>query len=161
MFLFWPFILITGVLFQNGSAPAFPDGIFTAKEKEKIEKNADDLEERMEAYRDASVRINKSIQKAFSGREYGQAALLLETWTTLLSESLKDIEANLDRDERKPKDLIKYEIQIRKAVKDIRDYKIRAPGDQQDDFDRCISLAESVRMRMVEILFNPGGDTGK
>jgi len=156
MSITWPFIwLITAILFENGSVPTFPEGIFTAKEKKKIEKNADDLEERLEAYRDASIRINEVLRKAVSKRDYEKVPDLLEKWMALLSGSMKDIESNLDPEKKRPRDLIKYEIQIRKSINDIRDYKVRAPGDQQDIFNSCIDRAEIVRIRMVEILFNP------
>ena len=156
MSIIWSFSFVLSILLQNGYAPHFPSGIFTEKESRKIEKKSDDIEGRIKVYREASERMLKSLRQAVSKKESQAVPGILSTWTTLLTESLKDIEINLERTEKKSKPLIKYEIQVRKAIKEVQDFKIRAPVDQQDIFNDCINMAASVRSRMVEILFNPG-----
>lgn len=155
MSVFWSFSLAFSILLPNGYVPDFPDETFTEKEARKIEKESDDIEERIKVYRKASERMIKNLRNAVSKKEFQTVPGKLSTWTALITESLKDIEANLDPEKKRPRPLTKYEIQVRKAIKDIRDFKIRAPVEQQDIFNRCISRAESVRARMVEILFNP------
>lgn len=155
MSIIWSFSLIFCILLQAGFVPEFPVGTFTAKEAKKLEKEKDDIEDRIDVYRKASERILKNLRNTVSKKKFEAVPESLSIWMTLITESLKDIEANLDRKKKKPKPLIKYEIQVRKAIKDIRDYKIRAPVDQQDIFNKCISRAENARARMVEILFNP------
>lgn len=155
MYAAGPLIIALFLILQTGPVPDFPAGTFTKKEAEKIAKESHDIEERIKVYQKASERILKTVGDAVSGKKFEAVGESLSLWTALLTESLKDIEANLGRRKKKSKPLIKYEIQVRKAIKDLRDYKIRAPGGQQDAFSRCISLADGVRSRMVDILFNP------
>jgi len=145
--------LILSFLLQTGNMPVFFEDLFTEKEKNKIEKNHDDLEERIEVYRDASIRMHKNIRRDITGNNYDIVPDRLQTWLSLLLESLKDIEANINPKKRKLKDLIKYEIQIRKSINDLRDYQLRAPVKQQDVFERCIEQADSIRSKIVDILF--------
>jgi len=147
------FSLLLIFFLQSGYTPSFPEGTFTGKEKKKIEKNQDNLEERTEVYRDACVRILKQLRKDIAQNDYPVIPDRLKTWTTLLSESLKDIEANMNPDKKKPKDLMKYEIEIRKAINDLKDYQLRAPAGQQDVFERCISEADTIHGKIVDILF--------
>jgi hypothetical protein len=145
--------LAMSLMFQAAPNPVFPENLFTEKEKRKLEKNQDDLEERIEVYRDASTRICKNIEKDVSAGNYGEIPARLKIWVVLLTESLKDIEANIDPKKRKLKDLIKYEIQIREAIHNIEDFKLRAPPGQQEVFESRIGEADTVRGKMVKILF--------
>ena len=151
---FWSFSIVLAIFLPQGYVPDFPAGTFTDKESQKIEKESDDIEERIKVYRKASERMLDNLDKTVSRREFQTAPDILSTWMLLITESLKDIEANLERKGKKSKPLIKYEIQVGKSIKNIQDYKIRAPVDQQDIFNRCIDQAESVRTKMLEILFN-------
>ena len=92
------------------------------------------------------------VQHAVSKNESEAVPGILKLWTSLLNESLEDIEASL-KEEKKPKRLKKYEIQLRKAIKDMEDYKISASVDLTDDFEAFLDRAETVRKRFVEILF--------
>jgi hypothetical protein len=157
----WLFGIVFGILLQAEFMPDFPSGTFTKKEAREIEKESDNIEKRIKVYQKASERMLKNLEKAVYGKEFQAVPEALSTWTTLITESLKDIQANLEPKKKRPKALVKYEIQVRKAIKDIRGLKIRAPVDQQDDFDTCISRAEDVRSSIVDILFNPEGDTDK
>lgn len=154
MVIFSSLSLALSMLLQTGYVADFPAGTFTEKEAGKIEKESDDIEGRIKVYQKASERMMKSVRKAISKREYQTVPDSLSTWTGLIAESVKDIDANLERKKKKSKPLIKYEIQVRKAIKDIREFKIRAPVGQQDVFDRCIDTTESARSTMVDILFN-------
>ena len=147
------FSLLMAIFLQSGNAPSFPEGTFTDKEQKKIEKNQDDLKERIEVYKDASVRMQKKLRKDIRAKNFSPVPDYLKTWTSLLSGSLKDIEANLNPDKKRPKALIKYEIEIRKAVNDLKDYQLRAPVEQQDAFDLCIAEADTIRGKIVDILF--------
>lgn len=145
--------LFVGLLLQAGGEPAFPDNLFTPKERQKLQKNPDDLEERIEVYRDASARIFKGIGKEISADNYGAVPAKLKIWIVLLSESLKDIKATVDPKKKRLKDLIKYEIQIREALHDLEDFKLRAPPGQQDLFESLIRQADDAHGEMVKILF--------
>jgi hypothetical protein len=138
---------------QAGYVPSFAEGIFTEKEKKKIEENADDLGERLEVYKDASARLHKKIRKSVADNDYGAVPGQLKIWTSLLSESLKDIETHINPKKKKLKELIKYEIQVRETINDLRDYKLRAPFAQQDIFEEYVDQADGIRSKMVDILF--------
>lgn len=155
MSIAWLSSLVLGIFLLAGIAPDFPAGIFTEKEAGKIKKESDDVEGRIKVYQKASERMLRDLRNAVSEKKFQTVPENLSTWKILITESLKDIEANLERKKKRPRSLIKFEIQVRKAIKDIQDFKIRAPVDQQDIFNSCIDSAESVRARMVEILFNP------
>jgi hypothetical protein len=138
---------------QTGFQPNFPEGLFTAKEQKKLDRNPDDLEDRIEVYKDACDRIYKNFSKDASKGNYETALDQLKTWTLLLSESVKDIEANINPQKRKLKDLTQYEIQIRKAISDLHDYWLQAPYEQQNTFEKYIESADKTRNRIVDILF--------
>ena len=155
MSIVWSCSLLLIILFQAGQAPSFPEGLFTDKEKKKIEKNTDDLDERIEAYKDASVRIQKSLLKSLSDKEHDIASKQLEAWVSLLSGSIEDIAKNTNLKKNRSKDLMRYEIQVRRAIDELRDYKLRVPYENQDLFERSIDRADAIRGRMVDILFRP------
>ena len=107
--------------------------IFTAKEIKKLEKERN-VNDRIKIYTNASKTIQKRLHKAVSRGQFQSVPGEMKLWTTLLSKSYEDIKANLNP-EKKSKNLIKFEIQVRKSLADIRDYQLKAPVDQQDAFD--------------------------
>jgi hypothetical protein len=125
--------------------------IFLPSEKAQI-KQADTVERRIKVYEAASKRIQQSLEAAIAKDNFHAVPDNLQLWTSLLAKSLEDIEANL-KAKKKPRALIRYEIQVRKSISRTESLKIRAPVDQQDIFDSCIAQAERVRKRFVEILF--------
>jgi hypothetical protein len=149
------FSLFLSILLQNGSVPVFPPDTFTEKETAKIEKKADNIDGRIDVYRSASERMQKELKKTLSKEGFQYIPDRIERWTLLVTESLKDIKANIDPGKKKSKSLIKYEIQVRKAIKDLKELQVRAPYSQQDMFDNCIERADVARGKMVDILFLP------
>ena len=99
------FSLVFVVLLQAGFIPDFPAGTFTEKEAGKIEKESDDIEERIKVYQKASERILKNLRSAVSRKQFQTVPDDILIWMTLITESLKDIEANLDRKKKRPKSL--------------------------------------------------------
>jgi hypothetical protein len=142
---------ILSMFLQSGSVPSFSPGILNSDEKSKIDK-ASRIERRIKIYETASNRIHRTIQESVSKEEFQAVPGNLKIWTSLLSESLKDIEINLDT-KKKSRALINYEIQLRKAITTTKGLKIRAPVDQQDIFDSHIAQAETIRKRFVQLLF--------
>ncbi len=154
--------LLSALLLQAAPAPPpFPEGMFTEKEREKIDKNADDLGKRIEVYRDASARMHKALGKSVSAGDFGPVPGQLEAWVRFLAESVKDIEANTDPEKKRLKALIRYEIDVRKAINDLRNYRVRAPAAQQDAFERCVGRADALRGTMVDLLFRPEDVVGR
>jgi len=154
MFMLWPLNFVLSMFIQGGSVSFFPPGILDSDEKSKIER-ANGIERRIKIYQTASVRIQRTIREAVSKEEFQTVPGNLKIWTSLLSESLKDIEAKLNAKKKKSRALINYEIQLRKAITATKGFKIRAPVDQQDIFDSNIAQAETIRKRFVQILFQP------
>ena len=155
MSILWPFILILSVFLQNGSMSDFPTGTFTEKETRKIEKESDDIDGRIDVYRNASIRMQKELKETVSKDGFQNVPGHIQLWTSLVTESLKDIEFNIDPKKKKSKALIKYEIHVRQTINDLRELQIRAPYEQQQIFDSCIERANAARGKMVDILFQP------
>jgi hypothetical protein len=147
----WLLGFLLSLLLQAGLIPPFPEGILSPAEKTQIERESN-IQRRIKIYETASARIQQALQSAISKKEFQTVPENLTLWTSLLTESLKDIEDNL-KSKKKSRALIKYEIQVRKSIAAIQAGKIKAPADQQDAFDLCLARAGEVRSKFVEILF--------
>ena len=108
--------------------------------------------DRIKIYLSASRRMQQSVHAAVRGGDFSNVPDALKSWVSLLSGSLQDIEANL-KVKTKSKPLIRYEIQVRKALTEFKTYKTKAPVEQQDEFDEQLAGAEKIRKRFVEIIF--------
>jgi hypothetical protein len=151
MILLGSFVLFLNVLCQTGSVPADGDAIFSPAEQARL-KIENSVERRIKIYQAASVRIQRDLQLSVAKDDYATVSAALKVWVSLLAKSLEDVENNL-QSKKKPRSLINYEIHVRKTIGDVQSYKIKAPADQQDSFDSCITQAESIRKKLVEILF--------
>ncbi|MGD0102129.1 MAG: hypothetical protein ABSC60_17460 [Acidobacteriota bacterium] len=147
----WPFALLLAFFFQAGDVPPVAGEVFNSAEKAQLE-NAKNIEQRIKVYTAASRRIQQTLEASVDKEDFRTVPENLTLWIALLSKSLEDIEANL-KSKKKSGALIKYEIQLRKSITNTTSLKIRAPVDQQDLFDSCISQAETVRRKFVAILF--------
>jgi hypothetical protein len=146
--------LIVLTLFAFPQVAAIPDlaeGVLNAKEKQNLARE-DNVEKRIKIYESASKRIQKTLRGYVSDGDFSEVPETLKLWNSLLSASLKDIEANL-KTKKKSRPLIRFEIQVRKAIADLRDYQTKAPLDQQNAFDSCLAQAEKVHQRFVDIIF--------
>jgi hypothetical protein len=146
-----PFFLALSLLFQAAAGPPDMSNILNPAEQAQMSA-AQKVEDRIKVYLNASIRIQRSLHETVTKKEYETTPNTLQLWGSLLSKSLEDIEANL-KTKKKSKALIRYEIQVRKALVDLRNSKVNAPYEQQDAFDDCITRAESIRKKFVEILF--------
>lgn len=146
-----PFALLLAFFFQAGDVPPVAGEVFNSAEKAQLE-NAKNIEQRIKVYTAASRRIQQTLEASVDKEDFRTVPENLTLWIALLSKSLEDIEANL-KSKKKSGALIKYEIQLRKSITNTTSLKIRAPVDQQDLFDSCISQAETVRRKFVAILF--------
>jgi hypothetical protein len=149
MMILWAAVLMLFV--QAGDFSLSADSTLNSEEKLKIQKEKN-INGRIKIYKQASDRIQKSIQDATAKNNFEIVSNDLKAWTSLLSESLQDIETNL-KSKKKSKNLIRYEIQVRKAISNTQNYKIKAPVDQQDLFESCLEQAEKIRTKFVDILF--------
>ena len=151
MVLLGSFVLILSLLGQTSSTPVYRNDIFNSEELLKLQKE-DSIEKRIKVYQEASERVQKTLEQSVAKEEFDTVPDRLGTWTLLLAESLTDIETNL-KAKKKPRDLIKYEIHVRKAIGDMEGYKLKAPVDQQEAFRSCIDQAERIHKKFVELLF--------
>jgi hypothetical protein len=143
--------LLLCLLIQSNSASLTQNDVLTPAEREQLQGETK-IDRRIKIYEAASVRLHKALGEAVAKGDFQSVPETLKSWTSLLAISLKDIEASAGQKKR-PKSLIRYEIQVRKAISDMQDYKVRAPIEQQDTFDSCLSQAEAIRKQFVEILF--------
>jgi hypothetical protein len=144
-----PFVLYA--FLQTAPGPLFQGNVLNAEEKAQLGR-AQKIDDRIKVYHSASKRMQQGMQASVSGNDFSNAPDLLELWIELLSGSLVDVDANL-RAKKKSKALIKYEIEVRKAITAFRGYKANAPLDQQDLFESKLADAETIRKRFVEIIF--------
>jgi hypothetical protein len=150
--LFWGTIILAfGIFLQGSGMPTFEGDIFTDTESKKLEKERD-VNDRIKIYTNASKRIQKRLNRAASKGEFSSVPNDLKLWIELLAKSLEDIETNL-MPGKKSKNLIKYEIQVRKSLADMEDYRIGAPFEQQDAFESSIRQAGDIRQRFVALIF--------
>jgi hypothetical protein len=144
-------ILALGIFLQADWASSFKGSIFTPKEIEKLQRE-EDINDRIKIYTDASKRIQKRVNTAVSRGQFKSVPGDLELWTDLLTHSYEDIKAGIDPN-KKSRNLIKYEIQVRRSLDDLQDNKIKAPLDLHGDFETCLNRAEAIRKKFVEIIF--------
>lgn len=148
----WPFALLFAFFFQAGDIPPVAGDVFNSAEKAQLEDAKNNIERRIKVYEATSRRIQQTLEASVAKEDFQTVPENLRLWTALLSKSLEDIEASL-KSKKKSGALIKYEIQLRKSIANTESLKIKAPVDQQDLFDSCISQAEAVRKKFVAILF--------
>ena len=136
---------------QGAAAPPFTEEILNPKEKERIAR-ATNVEQRIKVYEAASKRIQQTLHSMADGGDFSKFPDTLKLWTSLLSGSLEDIEANL-KTKKKSRALIRYEIQVRKAITEAQDYKNSIPEEQEEIYNSALAQAEKIRKRFVEIVF--------
>jgi hypothetical protein len=151
MVLFGPIVLVLTMLIQSGDVSSATNDVLTPLEQAEMAA-AKSIDQRIKIYEAASKRIQLQLQGAMSKNEFEAVPAILTLWTSLLNRSLEDIESVL-KSKKKPKNLKKYEIHLRKAIKETQDYKTKTPFDQQDAFNACLVRAETIRKQFVEILF--------
>jgi hypothetical protein len=147
----WPLTFIVLFFLQSGNVSRELADILDPGEMARIEKR-ESIEQRIKVYEAASKRIQQSLETAINKDDAQAVSNNLTLWTSLLSKSLEDIEANTNA-KKQSKALKDYEIQLRKAIANMESYKIKTPVELQDPFDACLVHAETVRKKFVELLF--------
>jgi len=145
--------LITLVILGQARAPIerWPTGWLTPAEISQVE-NAVRPDARIKVYESASKRHRDSLHALAKKHDFTDVPARLNAWLGLLEFSLKDIQANINP-KKKSKALIKYEIQLRKAILDVQAIKLQATVEHQEAFDSFLGRAEAVRKKFVDILF--------
>ena len=148
----WPLILSLALLIQaRGSLPGPVLECLTPGEKSQLstEKNID---KRVKIYETASTRLFDSVQSAVAKEDFEAVPVKLRSWLELLNWSLTDIEESIKL-KKTSKELIRFEIQLRKAILSMHDNKVTAPEDAHEALASWLNRAEEIRKRFVDILF--------
>jgi hypothetical protein len=127
-----------------------PDGL-TPTERSKLEKEAK-IDSRIRVYEAASTRFHKSVRSAVQKQEFEIVEEDLNSWIKVLSASLEDIEANVNR-KKMSRPLIRFEIHLRKAFLDLQDLKHKAPLEEQEKIETWLGRADGIRNSFLNILF--------
>jgi hypothetical protein len=127
------------------------DGVFNPKEEAKMA-SAKNVKQRIKVYEAACKRYKQTLESAIIRDDYSHVSDDLKRWNMLLSASREDIDANL-RTNKKSKELIRYEIELRKSLKAFQDYKVKVPIEYQDKVSLFLEQAEKIRKRFIEIIF--------
>lgn len=125
--------------------------VFTPKEKSRLSL-AKSLNNRIKIYDEAALRIQQDLQESLKKEQFEKVPAILTAWGALLQTSIGDIEID-GKTNKKSKQLRKFEIHIRKAIKDLQYLKLKVPHEQYDAFASGITAAEAIRKKMIDILF--------
>ena len=149
----WSLLLIIGLTVQLGSVPPLTGDGLTAAERAELQRQQK-IEGRIKVYQSACRRLLKTVETEVLKDDFQSVPDTLKSWLALLELAAQDIDKNESR-KKKSKALIQYEILLRKEISDVQGFKIRAPVDQQDNFEAWLTRAEEIRKKFVDILF-PG-----
>jgi hypothetical protein len=151
MALFESLFLILNILIQvAGPSPAKGEA-FTPEEKSRLALS-ESLNSRIKIYDEAAQRIQNDLQESVNKEQFETVPNILTAWVSLLQTSINDIETD-PKANKKSKKLRKFEIHLRKAIKDLPEVKRKTPYEQHDTFDSCIAKTETIRKKMIDILF--------
>ncbi len=146
-------VLAIAIWIQSGTAPAALTGSDCLTDKEKTElSHQSGIDGRIKVYRTISERLHLAIEGNTGKQNFDGVTPLISCWKQLLTSSLQDIEANINR-KKKSGALINYEIQLRKSIVDMKDVRLKLPLPQQDDMEAWLTQADETHKRAVDILF--------
>ena len=138
-------------LLQNAAAPPSIDDFLSVKEKASLTSSTN-VNQRVKVYETASRRYQETLEDDIAKNDFSQIPDNLKRWTALLSASIEDIEANL-KTKKRSRVLIHYEIELRKDIATFHSYKTKVPADQQDLFGTTLDQAETIRKKLIEMIF--------
>ncbi|PYV17413.1 MAG: hypothetical protein DMG07_05915 [Acidobacteria bacterium] len=149
----WTLLLALGLRGQANTPnpPASGVEVLSAAEKGQLE-HEPALDGRVRIYESANLRLEKQVESDFKQDGFDKIPPQLEAWTELLETSRKDIEAHANR-KKKSRAVIRYEIQLRKTIADVRSLALMAPAEYGRPFEEWLASAERVRKSLVDVLF--------
>ena len=134
--------------FQNAAAGS---DAFSPAERSRLQRESK-IDGRVKVYDAASQRLLKSVTAKVRENDLGGLKTALSDWSRVLTEALKDVEASV-KPGKKPKPLMRFEIQLRKAIAEIEGFKTTSGVEVFDLLNAWITQAEETRSRFVDILF--------
>jgi hypothetical protein len=138
-------------LVSQAQTPVSEDG-FTPQERSKLAQQQK-IDGRIKVYQSATERTKSALAAKLRQQEYASVPEILQSWNRLLTLSLQDIDQSIVDRRKKSNALIRYEIQLRKAISDIQAQKTAAPVEIFDQLDAWLKRADEVRRKLVDILF--------
>ncbi len=151
MFVYYWLLCALLVLVPRPLDSQIPEDGLNPTEKAQLEKE-EKIDNRIKIYEGASTRWHGAIRRGVSTNDYNGIPEIMKAWTSLLTASLKDIDEHMQR-KKKSRALIQYEIQLRKEITEMQDFKLKAPLELQEDFEQWMANAEDVHKKFVDILF--------
>lgn len=142
--------LIYGLLVQAAAAAQAPTCL-QATDRSRLEKETK-LDNRIKIYEEASNRCQQLLTDLVQRQDYQLVPGYLQSWSSLLDQSLNDIEASPGRKD-KSRALRKFQINLRKAESAVQELKLKATVDQFDAFEAWLRRAEQVHKRFMDLLF--------
>jgi hypothetical protein len=150
-FIVFAFSLTLWLQGTAAPAPLSDSDCLIAMEKQRLSAEQK-IDGRVKVYRDISERLRRDLVALAAKQSFEEAPTVLHCWMELITVSVKDIEANINR-KKKSGALINYEIQLRKSIVDMSDARLKAPYQQQDNFESWLSQANVAHEKFVDILF--------
>jgi len=148
-------LLLLLLSFFQAQAASFAGGepeIYAPSEKKRLA-SAKSPDDRIRVYDTAFERIRKDMEKDVREDRFDDAARTLSSWSSVLSESLADVEKNLNP-KKKSAGLKQYEIHLRKAINGLRALRMNTPLELYDAIVSFEAQAEETRRKFMNILFD-------
>src|SRR5512140_3474466 len=99
------------------------------------------LDSRVKIYETASDRCLASARQALALPNPPPVSSILNGWMQLLERSLGDIEKHSDR-KKKSKALIRFEIQLRKSIAELKDSRMKVNYEEMQEIDSWTDKAD-------------------
>ena len=145
---------LSGLLPQ--AAPVLPQAAidaFTPAERKRLAAAAK-VDDRIKVYTSAIIDRRRMVSAGMSGPDPQPVSEMLKSWTVILDYALEDIQANAGRKSRS-RHLRRFEIELRKALGELDDLKVKGTFEQMQEIESWMKHAEQIRSATVGILF-PG-----
>jgi hypothetical protein len=145
------FLLLIAMSAQAADIAVPPGDGMLPLERSKLQKETK-IDRRIKIYNAACMRWHSAFDSAVDANHFEAVPPTLQAWISVLTESLQDIDSNVGR-KKKSGALIDYEIQLRKSIKEVKDYRVNAPPEQLEYIDAWLAQAEKIQSKFLDILF--------
>src|SRR5947209_7166285 len=143
------FVLLFSLILQTTAPVNSP---FTEKER-SLYSQKHTFGERMEFFDDVVARYRREFDAYNRRKDFEGFITFLDSYGHLLKIIDEDVREMPGDKKGKSKALRKLEIQLRKSKEDLQSFKPNAGAEQQTVFESAITQSESVRTRMLQIIF--------
>ncbi|HEV8132081.1 MAG TPA: hypothetical protein VGQ81_12570 [Acidobacteriota bacterium] len=133
---------------------ASPDINSPFNEKERaiyLQKHS--FSDRMELFYEVVARYRREFDAYGKQKDYSGFLPILDKYSHLLKVMEQDLLQLPGEKKAKSKALRKLEIQLRKAKEDLQNFRSNASAEQQTAFENSLAQSESLRTRMLQIIF--------